>query len=68
MASIFYRPAACLLTALVFTCGLARAAELNPAAVTYTLPDKVQWEGIPGFPGAQRAVWSAIPRSPDSTR
>ena len=64
MASIFYRPAAWLLVALVFTCGPARAAELNPAAVTYTLPDKVQWEAIPGFPGAQRAVMVGDPSKP----
>jgi hypothetical protein len=61
MALMFCRRAACALTALVLTCSLAQAAELNPAAVTYTLPDKVQWESIPGFPGAQRAIMVGDP-------
>ena len=42
--------------ALALTCGLPCAAELNPSAVTYTLPDNVKWENVPGFLGAERAV------------
>jgi hypothetical protein len=40
------------------------AGELDPAAVTYTLPDKVKWESIPGFPGAERAVMVGDPSKP----
>jgi hypothetical protein len=41
-----------------------RAAEVDPAAVTYTLPDKIKWEAIPGFPGAERAVMAGDPSRP----
>jgi len=46
---------------LGLTCGLLHAGELDPAAVAYTLPDKVKWEGIPGFAGAERAVMVGDP-------
>jgi hypothetical protein len=41
-----------------------RAAELDPAAVTYALPDKIKWEAIRGFPGAERAVMAGDPSRP----
>jgi len=50
--------------ALVATFGLVRATELNPAAVTYTLPDQIKWESLPGFAGAQRAVMVGDPSKP----
>ena len=37
---------------LGLTCGLLHAGELDPAAVAYTLPDKVKWEAISGVPRA----------------
>ena len=49
---------------LGLTCGLLHAGELDPAAVAYTLPDKVKWEGIPGFAGAERAVMVGDPSKP----
>ena len=49
---------------LGLTCGLPHAGELDPAAVAYTLPDKVKWEGIPGFAGAERAVMVGDPSKP----
>jgi hypothetical protein len=50
--------------ALAFAAADARAGELNPAAVTYTLPDQVQWQSLPGFAGAQRAVMAGDPSKP----
>jgi len=44
--------------------GLAHTAELNPAAVTYQLPDQIEWQAIPGFPGAQKAVMVGDPSKP----
>jgi hypothetical protein len=40
--------------------GLARAAELNPAAVTYQLPDQIKW-GEPNPAGAQNAILAGDP-------
>jgi hypothetical protein len=50
--------------AIALTCGPLLAGDLNPAAVTYTLPDKIKWESIPGFPGAERAVMVGDPSQP----
>ena len=58
--------AALSMVALTLTCELPHAAELNPAAVTYTLPDTVKWESIPAFPVPSERSWSAIRRSPYS--
>ncbi len=49
---------------LFLTIGLARAVELNPAAVTYTLPDQIKWESLPGYAGAQKAVMVGDPSKP----
>ena len=40
---------------LIFSSGLARAGELNPAAVTFKLPDQIPW-GPVNPAGAQNAV------------
>jgi quercetin dioxygenase-like cupin family protein len=40
---------------LILSSGLARAGELSPAAVTFKLPDQIQW-GTPSPAGAQNAV------------
>jgi len=61
---VLRRQVAFALVALALTCGLARAGELNPAAVKYTLPDQIQWQTIPGFPGAERAVMVGDPSKP----
>ena len=47
----------CLLLPLAFaaTPGIASAAELNPAAVTYKLPDQIPWGPVDAR-GAQTAV------------
>jgi quercetin dioxygenase-like cupin family protein len=48
--------------ALVLSCGLARAAELNPAAVTFKLPDQIEWKSQPGgSAGALSAVLAGDP-------
>ena len=53
-----------LAPACLATYGPPYAGEVDPAAVTYTLPDKVKWEAIPGFPGAERAVMVGDPSKP----
>jgi quercetin dioxygenase-like cupin family protein len=55
---------ALLAITIALTCGPMHAGELDPAAVTYTLPDKVKWESIPGFPSAERAVMVGDPSKP----
>ncbi len=43
--------------ALILSNGPARASELNPAAVTFKLPDQIDWKSPPGgSPGVQNAV------------
>jgi quercetin dioxygenase-like cupin family protein len=55
--SIFTRRQLGLLSfsSFVLSGGLARAASLDPAAVTYTLPDQIKWSP-PSAAGAQNAV------------
>ena len=48
--------------ALAMLSGSATAAELNPAAVTYTLPDKIVWK--PNVPGSEQAVLAGDPTKP----
>jgi quercetin dioxygenase-like cupin family protein len=51
--------------ALVLTFGLARAAELNPAAVVYQLPDQIKWKAPFGVvPGVENAVLAGDPTQP----
>jgi hypothetical protein len=46
-------------------CGCASAAELNPAAVTFKLPDKIEWKTAPGSStGVQSAVMVGDPSKP----
>jgi quercetin dioxygenase-like cupin family protein len=45
---------------LLLSSGLARAVELNPAAVTYELPDQIKW-GQPIPDGAQNAILAGDP-------
>jgi quercetin dioxygenase-like cupin family protein len=45
---------------LLLSGGLARAVELNSAAVTYELPDQIKW-GPPNPAGAQNAVLTGDP-------
>ena len=50
---------------LVVTCALVRAVELNPAAVTFKLPDQIEWKTPPGAPaGAEIAVLAGDPSKP----
>ena len=41
--------------AFVLCCSVSNATELNPAAVTFVLPDKVEWKRAPGA-GNESAV------------
>jgi quercetin dioxygenase-like cupin family protein len=50
------------LSALVLFSGDLIAAELNPAAVAYTLPDKIEWK--PNAPGSEQAVLAGDPTKP----
>jgi len=43
--------------------GPAAAAELNPAAVIYKLPDQIQWKGDPAR-GVEQAVMMGDPSKP----
>ena len=53
------------LAALVLACATAQAAKLNPAAVTFTLPDQIVWKTPPGAPaGAEIAVLAGDPSKP----
>jgi quercetin dioxygenase-like cupin family protein len=47
--------------ALALTCALAPAAELNPAAVTFKLPDQIEWKTAGEYPGLQTAVLAGDP-------
>jgi hypothetical protein len=51
-------------SALVLTCSLAGAVELNPAAVTYKLPDQIEWKTASEYPGLQTAVLAGDPSKP----
>ena len=47
------------------SCTLAGATELNPAAVTYTLPDQIKWKTPLGIaPGVENAVLVGDPTQP----
>jgi hypothetical protein len=49
--------------AIALSCGCASAAELNPAAVAFKLPDKIEWSK-PSANGAQNAVMLGDPSKP----
>ena len=53
--SVLRRIAVLPMLAFVLCCNVSRAAELNPAAVTFILPDKVEWKRAPGA-GNENAV------------
>jgi hypothetical protein len=42
----------------------AGAADLNPAAVAFTLPDKIDWKTNPTNPGVRTAVMAGDPTKP----
>jgi hypothetical protein len=42
----------------------ALAADLNPAAVAFTLPDKIEWKTNPNNPGVRNAVMAGDPTKP----
>jgi hypothetical protein len=48
--------------AVLASFSLAHGVELNPAAVTYKLPDQIEWQS--GYPGSQRAVMVGDPSKP----
>jgi hypothetical protein len=49
---------------LVLTCSLARAFKLNPAAVTYKLPDQIEWKAASEYQGLRAAVLAGDPSKP----
>jgi len=57
------RPIGCV-GALVVMIAVASAAELNPAAVTFKLPDKIGWKSPPTNAGVQQAVMVGDPSKP----
>ena len=64
MSLWLYSRLACAAVAILTSLSLARGVELNPAAVTYKLPDQIEWQSLPGFSGAQRAVMVGDPAKP----
>ena len=56
--------AALSVPALLLTCALAHAVELNPAAVTFKLPDQIEWKTASEYPGLQTAVLAGDPSKP----
>ena len=52
------------IAALVLTVVTVNAAELNPAAVTFTLPDKIEWKSLPDHGGVQFANMVGDPSKP----
>ncbi|MBY0380581.1 MAG: cupin domain-containing protein [Xanthobacteraceae bacterium] len=58
-----YLSVAVAATLALSTSGLVRAAELNPAAIAYKLPDQIPW-GPPNKLGAQTAVVVGDPSKP----
>jgi hypothetical protein len=57
------------LLVIVFAVGLlhiaaAVAADLNPAAVAFKLPDQIPWKSNPENPGVQNAVLAGDPAKP----
>jgi len=64
MRGFFYKHRLNLaLAVLCLSVGAAHAAELNPAAVTFKLPDQIEWKQGEN-PGAQRAVLVGDPTKP----
>ena len=55
------------IVALVLMVVTVNAAELNPAAVTFTLPDKINWKSLPDYGGSNLQIWSATRQSRAST-
>jgi hypothetical protein len=61
------RPLSCLIAcglALFAPMGASRAAELNPAAVAFTLPDKIEWKAPRPNAGVLQAVMVGDPSRP----
>jgi hypothetical protein len=50
--------------ALVLTYTLTHAVELNPAAVTFKLPNQIEWKTASDYPGLQTAVLTGDPSKP----
>jgi redox-sensitive bicupin YhaK (pirin superfamily) len=50
--------------ALVFAWSPARPVELNPAAVTFKLPDQIEWKTTSEFAGVETAVLAGDPSKP----
>ena len=50
--------------ALVLSCSSARAVELNPAAVTFKLPDQIEWKTTEEYAGLETAMLAGIPSKP----
>jgi quercetin dioxygenase-like cupin family protein len=49
---------------LALVCSLARAVELDPAAVTFKLPDQIEWKKAGEYSGLETAVLTGDPSKP----
>ena len=63
---LFSAPRACLLASALAAAvaNSVAAAELNPAALTYKLPDQLQWRDPTGAAGVNQAVLQGDPTKP----
>ena len=50
--------------AFILGCGISSAAEINPAAVAFKLPEQIEWKDPLGVSGAKQRCCSAIRPSP----
>jgi quercetin dioxygenase-like cupin family protein len=57
------RTAICI-TAFLISAAAPAGAELNPAAVAFTLPDKIEWKSPRQNAGVQQAVMAGDPSKP----
>lgn len=51
-------------TMLALSAGVSSSAELNSKAVTFTLPEKINWIAPPGSTGVQQAIMVGDPSKP----
>ena len=50
--------------AFILGCGISSAAEINPAAVAFKLPEQIEWKDPLGVSGAKTAVLFGDPSKP----
>jgi hypothetical protein len=62
-SSLRHLPASFCL-AVILSLTPAKAADLNPAAIVYKLPDQIPWQDNPSNPGVKSAILKGDPSKP----